>query len=155
ADVASLVDYHPTARCAPGATYTKFQSTTSWEIVQWRFTCAWQPTRPAWHANVDSARCSVYLASAVMRNRARPDRPGTGGRGPLDSKTTKPFKDVLRDAKLRLLQMHYESGVGHIGGNLSALDFLMCLYHRVLGPDDAFVLSKGHAAGALYITLWS
>lgn len=67
----------------------------------------------------------------------------------------KPFGEVLRDAKLRLLQMHYESGVGHIGGNLSALDLLMCLYHRVLGRDDEFVLSKGHAAGALYATLWS
>ena len=65
------------------------------------------------------------------------------------------FSEVVRDAKLRLLRMHYESGVGHIGGNLSALDLLMCLYHRVLGPDDAFVLSKGHAAGALYVTLWS
>jgi transketolase len=73
----------------------------------------------------------------------------------LDSQITKPFKDALRDAKLRLLKMHYESGVGHIGGNLSALDLLMCLYHRVLGPADAFVLSKGHAAGALYVTLWS
>jgi transketolase len=51
--------------------------------------------------------------------------------------------------------MHYESGVGHIGGNLSALDLLMCLYHRILGPDDRFVLAKGHAAGALYVTLWS
>ena len=51
--------------------------------------------------------------------------------------------------------MHYESGVGHIGGNLSALDLLMCLYHEVLGGDDVFVLSKGHAAGGLYIALWS
>jgi transketolase len=59
------------------------------------------------------------------------------------------------NARLRLLQMHYESGVGHIGGNLSALDILLCLYHDVMGPDDQFVLSKGHAAGALYTTLWS
>jgi len=51
--------------------------------------------------------------------------------------------------------MHFEAGVGHIGGNLSSLDILMCLYHQVLGPDDAFVLSKGHSAGALYVTLWS
>jgi transketolase len=58
-------------------------------------------------------------------------------------------------AKLRLLQMHYEAGVGHIGGNLSAIDILLALYHNVLQPDDAFVLSKGHAAGALYVTLWS
>jgi transketolase len=55
----------------------------------------------------------------------------------------------------RLLQMHYESGVGHIGGNLSSLDILLTLYHDVLHAKDAFVLSKGHAAGALYVTLWS
>ncbi len=63
--------------------------------------------------------------------------------------------ELLLRARLRLLRMHYESGVGHIGGNLSSLDILMTLYHQVLRPDDAFVLSKGHAAGALYITLWS
>jgi transketolase len=51
--------------------------------------------------------------------------------------------------------MHYESKVGHIGGNLSCLDLLVTLHHRVLTPDDRFVLSKGHAAGALYVTLWS
>ena len=65
------------------------------------------------------------------------------------------FRAAVCEAKLRLLRMHYESGVGHIGGNLSALDLLMCLYHHILGPDDAFVLSKGHAAGALYVALWS
>jgi len=51
--------------------------------------------------------------------------------------------------------MHFESGVGHIGGNLSALDLLICLHHQVLQPEDMFILSKGHAAGALYVTLWS
>jgi transketolase len=63
--------------------------------------------------------------------------------------------DVIRDARMRLLRMHFEAGVGHVGGNLSAIDILLCLYHRVLGPMDAFLLSKGHAAGALYVTLWS
>jgi len=63
--------------------------------------------------------------------------------------------ELLLRAKQRLLQMHYESGVGHIGGNLSSLDILMTLHHEVLRPEDAFVLSKGHAAGALYVTLWS
>jgi transketolase len=51
--------------------------------------------------------------------------------------------------------MHYESGVGHIGGNLSCLDLMLVLYHQVLGPDDLFLLSKGHSAGALYVTLWT
>jgi transketolase len=65
------------------------------------------------------------------------------------------LKDIVREARLRLLRMHYESGVGHIGGNLSCLDVLLTLHHRVLQPEDRFVLSKGHAAGALYVTLWS
>jgi len=65
-----------------------------------------------------------------------------------------PEKLVL-DCRSRLLRMHYESGVGHIGGNLSCLDFLLVLYHRVLQSQDRFVLSKGHAAGALYTVLWS
>lgn len=65
------------------------------------------------------------------------------------------MNDILRRARLRLLKMHFDSGVGHIGGNLSALDVMLTLYHRVMGADDDFVLSKGHAAGALYVTLWS
>jgi transketolase len=63
--------------------------------------------------------------------------------------------DILRRAKLRLLKMHFESGIGHIGGNLSALDILLTLHHRVMREGDEFILSKGHAAGALYVTLWS
>jgi transketolase len=58
-------------------------------------------------------------------------------------------------ARQRLLRMHYESGVGHIGGNLSALDALLVVYHEFLREEDRFVLSKGHAAGALYTALWS
>jgi transketolase len=65
------------------------------------------------------------------------------------------WDELCASAKLRLLRMHYESGVGHIGGNLSCLDLLLVLHHRVLGPSDRFILSKGHAAGALYVTLWT
>ncbi len=65
------------------------------------------------------------------------------------------FEKTLLQSRKRLLQMHFESGVGHIGGNLSCLDILMVLHHQVLGPQDQFILSKGHSAGALYITLWS
>jgi transketolase len=65
------------------------------------------------------------------------------------------FEELRSTARLRLLRMHYESRVGHIGGNLSALDLLLCLYNGGMGPDDCFVLSKGHSAGALYVALWS
>ena len=51
--------------------------------------------------------------------------------------------------------MHFESGVGHIGGNLSALDAMMLLQHEYLHTDkEPFILWKGHAAGALYVSLW-
>ena len=66
-----------------------------------------------------------------------------------------PNSNLILSAKQRLLRMHFEAGVGHIGGNLSAMDILLCLYHEILEPTDAFVLSKGHAAGALYVALWS
>ena len=68
---------------------------------------------------------------------------------------TKKIKDCLKKAKIRLLKMHYESKIGHIGGNLSAIDLMMYLHHEVMQKDDVFILSKGHAAGALYVTLWS
>lgn len=62
----------------------------------------------------------------------------------------------LKKARKRLLQMHFESGVGHIGGNLSALDAMMILQHEYLRSDgNQFILSKGQAAGALYVSLWS
>ena len=65
------------------------------------------------------------------------------------------FEARARAARRRLLRMHYEAGVGHIGGNLSALDAMLYLHSSALQKDDMFVLSKGHAAGALYIALWS
>jgi len=64
-------------------------------------------------------------------------------------------RPTAREARARLLRMHYESGVGHIGGNLSALDAMLHLHGAVMAKPDVFVLSKGHAAGALYIALWA
>lgn len=65
------------------------------------------------------------------------------------------FLIELDRTKRRLLQLHYEAKCGHLGGNLSCIDALMTLYHVVMTPEDRFVLSKGHSAGALYATLWS
>jgi transketolase len=62
---------------------------------------------------------------------------------------------ALNQARRRLIEMHYRATVGHIGGNLSCLDAMMLIHHEYLRPDDRFILSKGHSAGALYVTLWS
>jgi transketolase len=58
-------------------------------------------------------------------------------------------------ARRRLLKMHYEAGVGHIGGNLSSIDCLLVLFHEFLSQKSPLILSKGHSAGALYVALWS
>jgi transketolase len=69
---------------------------------------------------------------------------------------------IARQIRLRDLQAVYAAGAGHIGGEMSATDILTALYFRVLKvwpdqprhPDrDRFVLSKGHVALALYVTL--
>lgn len=64
-------------------------------------------------------------------------------------------KEMVTTARKRLLKMHYESGVGHIGGNLSCLDAMLLILHEYATTEDRFILSKGHAAGALYTALWS
>ena len=65
------------------------------------------------------------------------------------------FAKTRLSAYLRLLRLYYEAHSGHIGGSLSCLDAMLVLHHAVMRPADRFVLSKGHAAGALYVTLWS
>ena len=75
--------------------------------------------------------------------------------GPAMNLSTPLSNADFATARKRLLQMHFESGVGHIGGNLSALDALLVVFHEYLREGDRFVLSKGHAAGALYTALWS
>lgn len=73
--------------------------------------------------------------------------------------------DLRRRSKAirtRDLRMVYEAGLGHIGGEFSAIDILVTLYFAILDVDpsnptapdrDRFVLSKGHSAAALYATL--
>ncbi|HUE11209.1 MAG TPA: transketolase [Steroidobacteraceae bacterium] len=74
---------------------------------------------------------------------------------PTDHHPDVDLRELARTSRRRLLRMHFEQHIGHLGGNLSALDVMLTLHHRVMGPADDFILSKGHSAGALYITLWS
>ncbi len=65
-----------------------------------------------------------------------------------------------RDIRLIILDQSKRANVGHIGSALSVADIIAALYGRVLristpdDPDrDRFILSKGHAALALYAAL--
>lgn len=65
------------------------------------------------------------------------------------------FSEVMRAAALRLLKLHFDATAGHIGGNLSSLDVMVYLQTVKMSDADLFVLSKGHSAGALYVSLWA
>lgn len=74
------------------------------------------------------------------------------------------LKGLANTIRQRDLSMIHRAGIGHVGGDFSAIDILVTLYFAVLHIDpqqpdaperDRFILSKGHAAGALYTTLAS
>ncbi len=67
---------------------------------------------------------------------------------------------ISKDVRKIIIEQSKRANVGHIGCALSVADILGCLYDHVLRipshdhPDrDRFVLSKGHAALALYACL--
>lgn len=69
---------------------------------------------------------------------------------------------LSRSIRTSVLRITTEAGSGHPGGSLSATDILVTLFWRVLKHDprnpswpdrDRFILSKGHAAPALYTVL--
>lgn len=64
-------------------------------------------------------------------------------------------KNLLTKARKCLIQMHYEGGMGHIGGNLSSLDTMLLVFYEFKASEDEFILSKGCFLGALHISLWS
>ena len=75
----------------------------------------------------------------------------------MDALTRKAY-ELRRD----ILEEVYLSGAGHVGGDLSVIDILTVLYHRVMDitPEnfqernrDHFLLSKGHCVDALYMVL--
>ncbi len=72
------------------------------------------------------------------------------------------LKQESRSARRTVIEMAFAAGSGHCGGSLSCVDILVTLFRRNLKirpeqPEwvgrDRFVLSKGHAAPALYAIL--
>lgn len=64
--------------------------------------------------------------------------------------------------RAQAVEMSHEAGAAHLASSLSCIDIVSVLYHSVLRIDpvrpdfderDRFILSKGHAATALYAAL--
>ena len=81
---------------------------------------------------------------------------------PLPSGQDTDLSLVARQLRLRLVQMSHAAGTPHLGSALSCVDILVAAYWNVLNIDpnqpespdrDRFILSKGHAASALYAVL--
>jgi transketolase len=72
------------------------------------------------------------------------------------------LRRIANRIRRRDVQAVFEAGAGHIGGEMSVIDLLTCLYFHELSVDpadpldperDRLILSKGHTALALYIVL--
>lgn len=72
------------------------------------------------------------------------------------------YQEIARKIRIHVLNMTHRSKSSHIGSGFSAVELLAVLYFGVLRVDpkrpdwpdrDRFIMSKGHAAAAVYATL--
>jgi transketolase len=72
------------------------------------------------------------------------------------------MKKIASTIRRRVIELSHSAGTPHLGSSLSCIDILTTLYWSILKLDpqqpdhpdrDRFILSKGHAALALYVTL--
>ena len=80
----------------------------------------------------------------------------------MDAMKKKELQIFAAKARIGVIEGVYNAKAGHPGGSLSICDLLAYLYNEAMNIDpkdphmdsrDRFVLSKGHAAPALYATL--
>lgn len=80
----------------------------------------------------------------------------------INSMQLKKYKKIVTLVRKKVVKMHAASGSSHIGSCLSVVDILAALYFHILKINpknhkdkkrDRLILSKGHAASALYAIL--
>jgi transketolase len=80
----------------------------------------------------------------------------------LDNEKIAFLEEKARILRVSIVKTLHTSQSGHTGGSLSAIDMITALYFHVMRHDpenplwedrDRFILSKGHAAPALYVAL--
>jgi transketolase len=78
------------------------------------------------------------------------------------AKTIPELEAIARRLRFKVIEMSHHAGTPHLGSALSCLDILVAAYWKIVRNDpadatnplrDRFILSKGHAASALYATL--
>lgn len=71
----------------------------------------------------------------------------------VHSDLTNSLKAHSRSIKIRFLKMYREANAGHVGTSLSCAEILTFVRFAWMEEADDFILSKGHAAAALYSLL--
>src|ERR1017187_10209619 len=66
---------------------------------------------------------------------------------------TKNYLPVQSELRKKILELHFKANAGHIGCSLSCIDILIATLILQKSDKDSFILSKGHAASALYVSL--
>lgn len=57
------------------------------------------------------------------------------------------------ELRLKILGLYHKANAGHIGCSLSCIDLMIAVLFINKSQEDTFILSKGHAAAALYASL--
>ena len=63
------------------------------------------------------------------------------------------LKEIARQLREELIALHKKYQLPHIGSEMSCLEIMVDLHFSVMNGEDRFILSKGHAAYALYAVL--
>lgn len=66
----------------------------------------------------------------------------------------KNLNKLVKRTRLNILNLTYQAKSSHIGSCLSIVEILIAIYFEILKKRDRFILSKGHAALALYCVLF-
>jgi len=72
------------------------------------------------------------------------------------------YAEIAKEIRRDVVRMHFNANASHVASSLSCVDLLVALYAAILRINrkkyhsknrDRFILSKGHAASAIYATL--
>lgn len=64
------------------------------------------------------------------------------------------YKQVAKEARIKVLDLVYKAQSSHIGSNFSCIDLLAFIFEKADLDKDKIVLSKGWVAASLYYFLW-
>ena len=76
--------------------------------------------------------------------------------------TISELESIAKSIRGKIVEMSHKSRAAHLGSSLSCVDILVAAYWAALSVDpkkpsypvrDRFILSKGHAAAAIFATL--